>query len=113
MIADFVAGRGYLARDPRAAADIVTAHEKSGGNRVPSQDFEQRWSRFTGAVIEGQRERGLRPVAMINGGRQDPGGTAPDGVTHASRGSQESRGADERTVQHRHYDTAGILKGVD
>src|SRR5204863_2617650 len=52
MIAQLMTASGYLAGDIRAAANVLTAHEKCRGNTIFGQSFQKFGRRFAGAVIE-------------------------------------------------------------
>ena len=72
VVADFVTGCGNLARDLWQAANIGADLKERGGRAMAGEDFEQLGCRFTGAVVEGERD-GAPGAGAMGDRRRKPG----------------------------------------
>ena len=108
MIADFVARVRHLARDLRQRRTLWPHMKNVARTCCSARISSSAGVDSLGPSSKVERQGAFRAVAMIDGGREDAGASATHGVRHGSRGrGQDSRGrADERTVRHRHHDTA-------
>ena len=99
MIADFVTGGGYFARDRGQAADICAALKEGGRGTVASQDFEQFGGGFTGSIVES--DGNSRPGISAAADRRGEPGTRRDAnsVSQCSRGDDGSA-ADAHVSRH-------------
>ena len=81
MVADFVAGGGDASGDVRQALHVLTAHEEGGRNFVMRQNLQERRSRLTRPVVEGECDGGVIPIPVMDRGSENAGGSAAHGVS--------------------------------
>ena len=101
VVADLVAALCNISRDIWKPADVRAAQKECGGYFVFGQNVEQLRRGFARAVIERQRERASRAVAMIHGWAENAGGASAHGISEEACGGEDSgRSADEAAVWH-------------